>query len=1069
MGKGTWHSAAPFLVALIACFSTMAPGNERRAKALVNVATVADSAAGAFNFSSSNYTVTAFESLPGPFTPSLGVANLHDTPGALITVTRTGGARGRVMVDYATVDDFTIPCGSTERPDAAVPNCDYIPTNGTLVFDDYQMSRSFVVPVRGEDLQGFIDKNLSVVLSNPRCAPQEDSATIVPTLGPQTNATVSILQLAAVRAFSFERITYRAEEHGPGAQFDIVLPGGGPGTVRVSTLTGNSYILQAGSDYADSSTATYSNAPSSDGTAPIVNPQDFFRLNTLVGFPTGISRRRISLAIIDDSAVEFNEDIRVQLQPVAGQPPVILGRDEATVTILHDDQPAGAADRDWNPERVSFTAPPFNNSPGANDMVNAVVVQPNQKTLIGGHFTTYNDTPRGRIARINRDGSLDTSFNPGTGANAPVAAVALYSDPNAVSNDTPKIVIGGGFSSYDGMARSGIARLHADGSLDTTFSPGAGANGNIHAVLVLKTGKVLMGGDFTTFNGTQRHGIAQLNNDGSLDTSFDPGQGANAPVWAMVTTDLAPPVNIAVKGAGDYRTATPNKWSAGIVTGAFRPGCVPDALRIYDGMTLIFDTGFTNEYANDLSCQRDWTGPITFVVPFGPGTNEISIVINSGGGGRDDGWSVDATIQGPEDLSIYVAGEFTELNGASRNGIARLHQNGNIDLSFEPGLGADGPVYSLAVEANNGALIAGAFTHVGFDQRNGVARLRPDGALDAGFDPGDGANDPVYSVILQPDGKPLLGGIFTSFDHVRRMGIARLMTNGVVDTSFMDTAYNQFAGLINPFSFDPPNFVNSIALETNGNVIIGGSFTNLGGNANVELSRASASAAWTRQDKAVRFNVARLIGGHTPGPGSVQITSSEYNIPENAGALSTTVSRIDGRLGTISANVSTTDGSAQAGVDYTSASNRLVWNEGSYSAPVSVGFVGSKDFAIPIIDDLSIEEDETLGIMISSQTGSITLGGEYIPLGAARGRIRTPVVIKDEDSPPSLRAGSLQSDGFSMTIYGPAAQHFTIEASADLINWDSLVRLTNYTGTLQYTDPSAVSGGHRFYRALLSH
>src|SRR5206468_3163271 len=132
--------------------------------------------------------------------------------------------------------------------------------------------------------------------------------------------------------------------------------------------------------------------------------------------------------------------------------------------------------------------------------------------------------------------------------------------------------------------------------------------------------------------------------------------------------------------------------------------------------------------------------------------------------------------------------------------------------------------------------IGGAFHDVDFRIRNSIARLTESGLLDTGFDPADGCDAPVYTIKLQPsDGKPMIGGIFQSIDHVRRMGYARLLTNGLLDTSFMDTGMNQFAGLIKLYSFDAPHSVNSLAIQTNGDMIIGGSFTNLGGNSNFEV------------------------------------------------------------------------------------------------------------------------------------------------------------------------------------------------------------------------------------------
>ena len=140
-------------------------------------------------------------------------------------------------------------------------------------------------------------------------------------------------------------------------------------------------------------------------------------------------------------------------------------------------------------------------------VVDAVAVQADGKILVGGVFTTLGGggtgtTPRNRIGRLNADGSLDTSFDPG--ANGAVDAVAVQADG--------KILVGGGFTMLGGggtgtTPRNRIGRLNADGSLDTSFNPGA--NDSVHAVAVQADGKILVGGGFTTLGGGERHDAAQ--------------------------------------------------------------------------------------------------------------------------------------------------------------------------------------------------------------------------------------------------------------------------------------------------------------------------------------------------------------------------------------------------------------------------------------------------------------------------------------------------------------------------------------------------------------------------------
>ena len=174
----------------------------------------------------------------------------------------------------------------------------------------------------------------------------------------------------------------------------------------------------------------------------------------------------------------------------------------------------------------------FTNS-GSLGRVSSIALQSDGKVIIGSEFYSF------KIARLNADGSLDNSFNPDTGPSGGVSSVALQTDG--------KIIIAGGFSAVNGTSRNGIARLNANGSLDTTFLPNAG--GFVASVALQLDGKVLVGGDFTSVNGTNRNRIARLNANGSLDSGFNPGTGADGVVRSVV---LQPDGNVLI--AGDFTT-----------------------------------------------------------------------------------------------------------------------------------------------------------------------------------------------------------------------------------------------------------------------------------------------------------------------------------------------------------------------------------------------------------------------------------------------------------------------------------------------------------------------------------
>ncbi len=176
--------------------------------------------------------------------------------------------------------------------------------------------------------------------------------------------------------------------------------------------------------------------------------------------------------------------------------------------------------------------------PGANGTVYTFALQSDGKILVGGGFGALGGgtgtTTRNRIGRLNPDGSVDAAFDPG--ANAPVYRIGMQ--PGG------KIVVGGEFSTLGGggtgtTTRNNLGRLNVNGALDLTFDPGA--NGPVQAMAIQADGKILIGGTFTTVGGggsgtTTRNYIARLNADGSVDTSFNPGAQGRSARWRCSAT-----------------------------------------------------------------------------------------------------------------------------------------------------------------------------------------------------------------------------------------------------------------------------------------------------------------------------------------------------------------------------------------------------------------------------------------------------------------------------------------------------------------------------------------------------
>lgn len=155
---------------------------------------------------------------------------------------------------------------------------------------------------------------------------------------------------------------------------------------------------------------------------------------------------------------------------------------------------------------------------GQTGSVESLVVQGDGKTLLGGDFSSYNGVSRSGLVRVNTDGGLDTAFNSGgtgTGSFGIVRALVLQADA--------KVVLGGSFTIYNGVSRNNIARVNTDGSLDTTFNPGTGADSSVDSLALQSDGRILLGGFFTSYNGVTRNKLARINTNGSLDTTLNSG------------------------------------------------------------------------------------------------------------------------------------------------------------------------------------------------------------------------------------------------------------------------------------------------------------------------------------------------------------------------------------------------------------------------------------------------------------------------------------------------------------------------------------------------------------------
>jgi len=460
----------------------------------------------------------------------------------------------------------------------------------------------------------------------------------------------------------------------------------------------------------------------------------------------------------------------------------------------------------------------FNPGMGAYNTIHSLAVQADGKILIGGDFTLYDGTERNRIARLNANGSLDTGFDPGTGANSTVLSIIVQADG--------KILIGGDFVTVNGIGRNRVARLNADGSLDNGFDPGTGASHKVQAGAVQGDGKILIGGEFTSFNGTGRNRIARLNVDGSLDTGFDPGTGANLGVHS---TTVQADGKIVIGGRfsaynGTMRNRIARLNADGSLDTSFDPGAgandiVHSTTVQADGKIVIGGEFYAyNGIWRRGIARLNANGNLD--ASFDPGTGVT-------GGALNAVFSTDVQADG----KILIGGEFTSYNGWTRKQMTRANPNGSMDVDFNPGTGANEVVNSITVQPDGKIIIGGAFTNYNNVGPNFIARLNADGSVDSGFDVGAGPNGAVHCTALQPDGKILIGGRFYIVNGTGYAHIARLNADGSLDNSFV------------PGTEVSGGYLYAIVVQEDGKILIGGDFYSYNGATHLGVARLNADGS----------------------------------------------------------------------------------------------------------------------------------------------------------------------------------------------------------------------------------
>jgi uncharacterized delta-60 repeat protein len=345
-------------------------------------------------------------------------------------------------------------------------------------------------------------------------------------------------------------------------------------------------------------------------------------------------------------------------------------------------------------------------------LVESVVPLSNGKVLACGNFTSFNGTDRQYVVQLNADGSVDQSFR---------AAPGYWVRDLAVQADG-KIVIAGFFNNVEGQDRHRIARLNPDGSLDTQFQVGTGAQDkitqvaadplepNIFQLAIQPDGKILMVGNFATYNGVPRSGIARLNTDGSLDTTFNPGAGFNS--WGRSIHVLSDGRIIATGWFTSYDNHPFNRMvvlsSTGVPDLSFNP-YFGDSTSIYDMQPL--SDGKMIVVGHSVNTEGLFRREVARLNP--DGSYDESFV------GTTNEKTESVRIQ--PDGKIIMAGYFSQADGVQRNGIARFNPDGTLDPNFSATF--DNYIWTVAFDRDGKLLACGGFNTVDGLPRSGIVRL----------------------------------------------------------------------------------------------------------------------------------------------------------------------------------------------------------------------------------------------------------------------------------------------------------------------------------------------------------
>lgn len=416
----------------------------------------------------------------------------------------------------------------------------------------------------------------------------------------------------------------------------------------------------------------------------------------------------------------------------------------------------------------------FNYGYGANEEVYSIKSQSDGKIIIVGNFTAYNGVSCNRIARLNTDGSIDKAFNIGLGANKVVKSAEIQADG--------KIVIIGEFSSFDNNHRSYIARLKSDGSLDNGFNVSISGLEEISTIKCLPDGKILIGAHIGRDSENSGYTVIKLNANGRIDTDFN----FNSEYGGKINT-----INL------------------------YSDGKILVGRNFNDDRSFFVKHTLSGNIDSDFSTIEIKDSQIQSVVLQGDGSLLVSVQTEENysvkcsvkkfmpNGYRDFNFNILIGLGSPHNQKIgFFAGLISQTDGklivykeelidyhVKKYCIFGINQEGVLDSSFRFDslaflqIGING--FNLMTSNEQGEIILAFKSGQSNELKsNLILKISSNGKIVDEFKYGIGSNGSIYSLLEQPDGKILVVGDFTCFNGLSQYLVTRLNVDGSIDKNF---------------------------------------------------------------------------------------------------------------------------------------------------------------------------------------------------------------------------------------------------------------------------------------------